>query len=60
MIGSSTEQKDIVYINKRQFHIDLCKFRLTVSTEILVTETLYDLEITVISGTHQKLFENLR
>ena len=51
---------DIINIYKRKFHIHLCKFRLTVCTKVFITETFYDLEIAVISGAHQQLFEDLR
>ena len=51
---------NIIYIYKRKFHIDLSKFRLTVCTEILITEAACDLDITVITGAHQKLFVELR
>ena len=51
---------DIVYIHKGQLHIDLGKLRLTVRTEIFITEAARDLDITVISGTHKKLLVKLR
>ena len=37
-----------------------CELRLTVSTEILITEASCNLNVSVISGTHQKLFVQLR
>ena len=51
---------NIVYVYKGKLHIDLCKFRLTVCTKVLITETTCDLNVTVISGAHQKLFVQLR
>lgn len=34
-----------IYIDKRKFHVDLCKFRLSVRTEIFVTKTSCNLNI---------------
>ena len=51
---------NIIHIYKRKFHIDLCKFRLSVRTEILITEASCYLNVSVIPGTHQKLFVKLR
>ena len=50
---------NVIHIHKRQLHIDLGKLRLTVSTKILVTEAFYDLDVAVITGTHQKLLKDL-
>ena len=50
----------IINIYERKLHIDLCELRLTVSTKVLITETSCDLDITVKSGAHQKLFVQLR
>ena len=50
---------DIINVHERQLHIDLGKFRLTVRTQILVTEAFGQLEVTVITGAHQKLLEQL-
>ncbi len=50
----------IVYIHKGQLHIHLGEFRLSVRSQILITEASCDLEIPVIAGTHQQLLENLR
>ena len=58
-------QKTLVYVNhiihihKRQFHIKLCKFRLTIRPQIFVPEAFGNLEITVKPGTHQKLLKQL-
>ena len=50
---------NILFIHKRKFHIDLCKFRLTVRTQILITEAFCNLDISVVSGAHQKLLKQL-
>ena len=50
----------IININEGKLHIDLCELRLTVSTKVLVTEASCDLDVSVISGAHQKLFVQLR
>src|SRR5579875_339731 len=41
------------------FHVDLGKFGLPVGSQILVAETLGDLVVTVESGDHQNLLEQL-
>ena len=46
--------------HERSFHIDLSKFRLTVSTQVFVTEAFNDLIVAVKAGHHQQLFEQLR
>ena len=46
----------VINIYKREFHIDLSKFRLSVRTKVFVTETSCNLDITVITRAHQKLF----
>ena len=48
ILGHSLEEFDhIVLLHKRHFAVNLCKFRLTVSTQVLVTETFGNLEIAV-------------
>lgn len=42
---------------ERSFYIDLSKFRLTVSTQVFVTEVFNDLIVTVKIGYYQQLFE---
>ena len=49
----------IVLLYERHFTVDLCKFRLTVGTQIFVTETFCNLEITVETGNHQQLLQGL-
>ncbi len=51
---------DIVDIDKRKLHINLCEFRLTVRAKVLVAETSCQLEIAVIAGHHQELLVQLR
>ena len=50
---------NIIDIHERKLHINLCKFRLSVGTQILITIAACDLEITVVAGAHQKLLVNL-
>ena len=50
----------IIHIYKGQLHIHLRKFRLTIRTQVLIAETLCNLEIAVIPGAHQQLLEQLR
>ena len=38
---------NIIYVNERKLHIDLCEFRLSVRTKVLITETSCDLDVTV-------------
>ena len=50
----------ILLLHERHLAVDLCKLRLTVSTEVLVTEATHDLEITVVTCHHKQLLECLR
>ena len=50
---------NIVHIHERKLHVDLGELRLTVRAEVLIPETTGDLDIAVITGTHQKLFVQL-
>ena len=50
---------DIIDIYERELHIDLCKFRLSVGTQILITIAACNLEITVVARAHQQLLINL-
>ena len=50
---------DFLFFNKRHFAVDLGKLRLAVCTQIFVAETFRDLVITVETGNHQQLFEQL-
>ena len=51
--------QNIFLLYKRHFAIDLGEFRLSVGSQILITETFYDLKIFVHSANHQQLFESL-
>ena len=51
---------DIVHLYERHLHVQLGKFRLTVGTQIFITEAAGNLEIAFVSAYHQQLFENLR
>ena len=46
--------------HERGFHIDLGEFRLTISTQVFVTEAFYNLIVAVKTRHHQQLFEQLR
>ena len=52
--------QDILLLHKRHLTVDLSKLRLTVSTKILIAETLTYLEITIQSSHHTELFQRLR
>ena len=61
MLGHSFENIQHIFLfHKTHFTVDLCKFRLTVCTQVFVPEALYDLEITVEAGNHQQLLQRLR
>ena len=50
---------DIFFSHKTHFHIQLGKFRLAVGTQIFIAEAACQLEISVGSGYHQNLLEEL-
>ena len=50
---------DVFLLHKRHFTVNLGEFGLTVCTQVFITETLGDLEVTVESAHHQQLFEQL-
>ena len=50
----------VILMYKRHLAVDLSEFRLPVGTEVLITETLYYLEVPVEAGDHQQLLEGLR
>src|SRR5690606_39006483 len=52
--------QDILLLDKGHFAVDLRKFRLSVCTQIFITETFYDLKIFVHTTDHQELLECLR
>ena len=52
--------QDIFLVYECHLAVDLGEFRLAVCPEVLVAETLDDLQVTVKSGHHQQLLECLR
>ena len=54
------EVDDVILLHKRHFAVNLCEFRLAVSTQVFVTEAFGYLEVTVETGNHQQLFQSLR
>ena len=50
---------DIFDFHEGQLHVHLCKFGLSVRTQILVTEAFRNLIISVHTGNHQKLLIQL-
>lgn len=51
---------DFIHVEEGRFNIDLREFRLAVGSKIFVSETLDNLIVTVKTGNHQKLLEELR
>ena len=49
----------VITLYEGHFAVHLGKLGLTVSTKVFIPETLYNLEVTVITGNHQQLFEHL-
>ena len=61
MFSHSFESSDNIFLlNEAHFAVNLRKFRLTVSTQVLIAETFCDLEVTVETGNHQQLLQCLR
>ena len=61
MTGHFLKQLQHIFLfYKRHLAVDLCELRLTVSTKVLITETLGNLEVTVETGHHQQLLQRLR
>ena len=54
------DSNHIILIDKGHFQVNLGKFRLTVCTQVLVTEAAGDLHIAVHTGQHQQLLVLLR
>ena len=50
----------ILLVGKRHLTVYLCELRLTVSTQVLITEALGNLEIAVETTDHQQLLQGLR
>ena len=51
---------DIILVYETHLAVNLCKLWLTVSTEVLITEALGNLEVAVETSYHQKLLQGLR
>ena len=61
MTGHILEELEyILLLYKRHLTVDLCELRLTVGTQVLVAETLGNLEVTVETADHQQLLQGLR
>ena len=61
MFGHTFEGLDDVFLSdERHLAVDLSELRLTVGTQVLVAETLRNLEITVETADHQQLLQCLR
>ena len=54
------EVDNVILIDETHLAVYLCKLWLTVSTKVLVTEALCNLEVTVETADHKKLFQSLR
>ena len=51
---------DVLLVDEAGLEVDLGEFRLTIGAQILVTEALGDLVVTIDTGDHQQLLEQLR
>ena len=49
----------ILLLDKCHLTVNLCKFRLTVGTQILIAEATYNLEVAVVTCNHQQLLQSL-
>ena len=54
------ELKHIFLLYKRHLTVDLGELWLTISTQVLITEALGNLEVTIETADHQQLLEGLR
>ena len=54
------DRKDIVLFHKAHLDINLCEFRLTVSTKVFITEAAGNLEIAFHACNHKQLLIDLR
>ena len=52
--------QDIFLLHKGHLTIDLRELRLTIVTQILISETFHDLKVSIETGDHEKLLEGLR
>ena len=61
MLDHSLKHTQYIFLlDKRHLTVDLRKLRLTVSTEVLITEALHDLIVSVHTCHHKQLLHNLR
>lgn len=61
VLGPALENLQHVFLlDERHFAVDLCELGLTVGAQVFVAEAAHDLEILVVAGDHQQLFEGLR
>ena len=54
------ELQNLVNLHEGHFHVQLGEFRLTVSTQVLITEAACNLEVTLHASYHEQLLEDLR
>ena len=52
--------QDVLLLHETHLTVNLRELRLTIRTQILVAETLHDLEITIETRHHQQLLQGLR
>ena len=61
MLGPAFENlQHVLLLDERHLAVDLREFGLAVGAQVLVAEAAHDLEIFVVAGDHQQLFERLR
>ena len=61
VLGPAFENlQHVLLLDERHFAVDLCELGLTVGAQVFVAEAAHDLEILVVAGDHQQLFEGLR
>ena len=59
-LGNAEKMAATGFFMAAHLAVDLCKLGLTVCTKVLVAEALHNLEVTVETGYHQQLLEELR
>ena len=61
VLGPALENLQHVFLlDERHLAVDLCELGLAVGAQVFVAEAAHDLEILVVAGDHQQLFEGLR
>ena len=53
------DSEHVLLLDERHLAVDLREFRLAVGAQVLVAEAAHDLEVAVVSGDHQELFQRL-